>query len=75
MKRYTGMLGEAVFVLDTEKAALRLRLGFAALATTLVLLAGDTTNALAAAAIPVYVAAAVVIATHADAHAMPTLAA
>jgi signal transduction histidine kinase len=55
------MLGEAVFVLDTERAALRLRLGFAALATTLVLLAGDPTNALAAATIPVFVAAAVVL--------------
>jgi signal transduction histidine kinase len=55
------MRGEAVFVLDTEKAALRLRLGFAALATTLVLLAGDRTNALAAATIPVYLAAAVVL--------------
>jgi signal transduction histidine kinase len=55
------MRGEAIFVLDTERAALRLRLGFAALATTLVLLAGDQTNALAAATIPVYLAGAVVL--------------
>src|SRR6195256_1519846 len=55
------MRGEAVFVLDTERAALRLRLGAAALATTLLLLAGDTTNALGAATIPTFVAAAVVL--------------
>jgi len=55
------MRGEAVFALDTERAALRLRLAAAALATTLVLLAGDHTSALAAAAIPVFLAAAVVL--------------
>src|SRR6202158_681139 len=61
VKRYTGMLGEAVFVLDTERAALRLRLGAAALATSLILLAGDATNALGPATIPMFVAAAVVL--------------
>ena len=55
------MRGEAVFALDTERAALRLRLGSAALATTLVLLAGERSSSLAAATIPMYLAAAVVL--------------
>ncbi len=55
------MRGEAVFALDTERAALRLRLAAAALATTLVLLAGASATALAAATIPLYLAAAVVL--------------
>src|SRR5207247_1083355 len=59
--RYTGMRGEAVFALDTERAALRLRLAAAALATTLVLLAGERATALAAATIPIYLAGAVVL--------------
>ncbi|TME74255.1 MAG: hypothetical protein E6I48_09780, partial [Chloroflexi bacterium] len=59
--RYTGMRGEAVFALETERAALRLRLAAAALATTLLLLAGERATALAAATIPVYLAGAVVL--------------
>ncbi|MEO8632824.1 MAG: HAMP domain-containing sensor histidine kinase [Chloroflexota bacterium] len=59
--RYQGMRGEAVFALDTERAALRLRLAAAALATTLVLLAGDRANALAAATIPLFIAASVAL--------------
>ncbi len=55
------MRGEVAFALDTERAALRLRLAAAALATTLVLLAGDRANALAAATIPMFLAAAVVL--------------
>ena len=55
------MRGEAVFALDTERAALRLRLAAAALATTLVLLAGDRANALAAATIPLFIAASVAL--------------
>jgi signal transduction histidine kinase len=55
------MRGEAVFALDTERAALRLRLAAAALATTLVLLAGAASSALAAATIPIYLAAAIVL--------------
>ncbi len=55
------MRGEAAFALDTERAALRLRLGAAALATTLVLLAGDRASALAAATLPMFLAAAVVL--------------
>jgi len=56
-----GMRGEAAFALETERAALRLRLAAAALATTLVLLAGDGTNTLAAAAIPTFLAGAVAL--------------
>src|SRR2546425_1848982 len=59
--RYTGMRGEAVFALETERAALRLRLAAAALATTLLLLAGERATSLAAATIPVYLAGAVVL--------------
>jgi signal transduction histidine kinase len=55
------MRGEAVFAVDTERAALRLRLAAAALATTLVLLAGDRATGLAAATIPMFLAAAVVL--------------
>ncbi len=55
------MRGEAVFALDTERAALRLRLAAAALATTLVLMAGDHATALGAATIPVFLAASVVL--------------
>jgi signal transduction histidine kinase len=55
------MRGEAVFVLDTERAALRLRLAAAALAGTLVLLAGDRASTLGAATIPLFLAAAVVL--------------
>ncbi len=55
------MRGEAVFALETERAALRLRLAAAALATTLVLLAGERATSLAAATIPVYLAGAVVL--------------
>jgi len=55
------MRGEAVFALETERAALRLRLAATALATTLVLLAGGRATSLAAATIPVYLAAAVVL--------------
>jgi len=55
------MRGEVVFALDTERAALRLRLAAAALATTLVLLAGERATSLAAATIPVYLAASVVL--------------
>lgn len=55
------MRGEAVFALETERAALRLRLAAAALATTLVLLAGDHATALAAATIPIFLAASVVL--------------
>ncbi len=55
------MRGEAVFAVDTERAALRLRLAAAALATTLVLLAGDRASALAAATIPMFIAASVVL--------------
>jgi signal transduction histidine kinase len=55
------MRGNAVFVLETERAALRLRLAAAALATTLVVLAGGQATALAAAAIPVFLAASVVL--------------
>jgi signal transduction histidine kinase len=55
------MRGDVVFALETERAALRLRLAAAALATTLVLLAGDRTNALAAAAIPMFLAGAVAL--------------
>jgi signal transduction histidine kinase len=55
------MRGEAVFAVDTERAALRLRLAAAALATTLVLLAGDHASALGAATIPMFLAAAVVL--------------
>lgn len=55
------MRGEAVFALETERAALRLRLAAAALATTLVLLAGDRSSALAAATIPIFLAASVVL--------------
>jgi len=56
-----GMRGEVAFALETERAALRLRLAAAALATTLVLLAGDGTNALAAATIPTFLAGAVAL--------------
>ncbi|HEV8656586.1 MAG TPA: ATP-binding protein [Candidatus Limnocylindria bacterium] len=59
--RYLGMRGEATFALDTERAALRLRLAAAALATTLVLLAGDRATALAAATVPIFLAAAVAL--------------
>ncbi|MGH2492685.1 MAG: hypothetical protein ACRDF9_14400, partial [Candidatus Limnocylindria bacterium] len=59
--RYSGMRGEAVFALETERAALRLRLAAAALATTLLLLAGNSANALAAATIPTFLAAAVAL--------------
>ncbi|HEV8671550.1 MAG TPA: ATP-binding protein [Candidatus Limnocylindria bacterium] len=59
--RYSGMRGEAVFALDTERAALRLRLAAAALATTLVLLAGDHSSALAAATIPLFLAGSVAL--------------
>jgi signal transduction histidine kinase len=55
------MRGEAVFALDRERAALRLRLAAAALATTLVLLAGDRASALAAATIPLFIAASVAL--------------
>ena len=55
------MRGEAVFALETERAALRLRLAAAALATTLVLLAGDGSNTLAAATIPSFLAGAVAL--------------
>lgn len=55
------MRGEAVFALDTERAALRLRLAAAALAATLVLLAGDRANALAAATVPLFIAASVAL--------------
>src|SRR5687767_4215350 len=55
------MRGEVAFVLDNERAALRLRLGAAALATTLVLLAGNSASALAAATIPMFLAGAVVL--------------
>lgn len=55
------MRGEAVFALDTERAALRLRLGAAAIATTLLLLAGGRASALGAAAVPMFLAAAVVL--------------
>ena len=55
------MRGEAVFAVDTERAALRLRLAAAALATTLVLLAGDHANSLGAATIPMFLAASVVL--------------
>ena len=55
------MRGEAAFALETERAALRLRLAAAALATTLVLLAGDGASALAAAAIPTFLAGAVAL--------------
>jgi len=55
------MRGEVVFALETERAALRLRLAAAALATTLVLLAGDHATALAAASIPLFLAAAVAL--------------
>lgn len=55
------MRGEAVFALETERAALRLRLAAAALATTLVLLAGERATALAAATIPLFLAAAVAL--------------
>jgi len=55
------MRGEAAFALDTERAALRLRLAAAALATTLVLLSGDRASALAAATLPMFLAAAVVL--------------
>jgi signal transduction histidine kinase len=56
-----GMRGEVAFALETERAALRLRLAAAALATTLVLLAGDGANALAAATIPTFLAGAVAL--------------
>ncbi|HUG06752.1 MAG TPA: ATP-binding protein [Candidatus Limnocylindria bacterium] len=59
--RYPGMRGEAVFVLDLERAALRLRLAATALATTLVLLAGEPASTLAAATIPLFLAGAVVL--------------
>jgi signal transduction histidine kinase len=55
------MRGEATFALETERAALRLRLAAAALATTLVLLAGDRATALAAATVPIFLAAAVAL--------------
>jgi signal transduction histidine kinase len=55
------MRGEVAFALETERAALRLRLAAAALATTLVLLAGDGANALAAATIPTFLAGAVAL--------------
>jgi signal transduction histidine kinase len=55
------MRGEAAFALETERAALRLRLAAAALATTLVLLAGDRANALAPATIPLFLAGAVAL--------------
>jgi signal transduction histidine kinase len=55
------MRGEVAFALDNERAALRLRLAAAALATTLVLLAGNSASALAAATIPMFLAAAVVL--------------
>ena len=55
------MRGEAAFALETERAALRLRLAAAALATTLLLLAGDGASALAAAAIPTFLAGAVAL--------------
>jgi hypothetical protein len=55
------MRGEVAFALETERAALRLRLAAAALATTLVLLAGDGANTLAAAAIPTFLAGAVAL--------------
>ena len=55
------MRGEAVFALDTERAALRLRLAAAALAGTLVLLAGDRASTLGAATIPIFLAGAVVL--------------
>lgn len=55
------MRGEAVFALETERAALRLRLAAAALATTLILLAGHGASALAAATIPTFLAGAVVL--------------
>ena len=55
------MRGEAVFALETERAALRLRLAAAALATTLVLLAADHATSLAAATIPIFLAGAVVL--------------
>src|SRR6266850_6111710 len=59
--RYPSMRGEAVFAVDTERAALRLRLAAAALATTLVLLAGDHASSLGAATIPMFLAASVVL--------------
>jgi len=55
------MRGEVAFALDTERAALRLRLAAAALAATLVVLAGDGANPLAAAAIPTFLAGAVAL--------------
>ena len=55
------MRGEVAFALDNERAALRLRLAAAALATTLVLLAGNHASALAAATIPMFLAGAVVL--------------
>ncbi len=55
------MRGDSLYSLDTDRAALRLRLAAAALAASLVLLAGDRAGALAAATIPILLAAAVVL--------------
>jgi signal transduction histidine kinase len=55
------MRGDAIVALETERAALRLRLAAAALATTLVLLDGGRANTLAAATLPMFLASAVVL--------------